>query len=723
MRNLLGRLHARRTSSLVHIARLWGIPLHVSDTGRQVGAIYRVMTDLRAVRTVWSRLDEPSRRIVRILASPQNTSRTIAELATDLAMSEPEVRETCVQLFRWGILAREGDDQELPVGATPRLFIPRELGLDFRRVLDEVDAGDQSSLPLRTLLELRDDPDIEETAQHWGLRVIPGLRRRHDLITEILRQVSSTRRIDAVIDALSPDATRLWNVVRSETEIGPVRLDAALERTGLTVPEKPDGLAITRGAHVREVLAELESSLLVHHTYLKDGSRALFVPQEILNPGTVPTAVPLRPLQPLEDAPPAAEIRHPGAIAWDVLTVVREISAKGAPVWTPGEPVSRTWQRQLNSRLWFGGEEVPAEGYLGFLLYLALGVGILEPGAHGPGTGGDKGAVRLVPTPRIRAWRARLFGSQVGALRDVWLSADQWVEGREREQIDVWGADWQGFRRRLLGDLRDMDPEQWFLLSDVARRLAEQDTGIVGSTFTAASSRGGLDRGDARVAAIAQMIEIELQTAMWWFGFVDLVPLGRKGIALRVTESARLAAADSRAVVDPPTITSDRPTLTVSESGLVTLHRPEPIHIWSLTAFADAEALGVEPTYQLRPGSVGRALGAGFDLEQITSYLERQSGASLPDALRTLLREWTVGYKRLRMRRVVLLVPDIDEGLDALREVVTKAKLEVLGEHDDGLLVMLPPTGDDGPVAEETLLRALRHAGYAGQWLTDRPAT
>lgn len=720
MRNLLGRLHARKTPSLVHISRLWGIPLQGSDSGRQVGTIYRVMTDVRAVRTVWSKLDETSRRIVRTLSTSQAAARTIPELASDLDLPEATIRETCVQLFRWGILAREGDDQELPVGATPKLFIPRELGLDFRRVLDEIDAGDQSTLPLRTLLELRDDPDIEDAAQRWGIRVIPGLRRRHDLVTEILRQVNSTRRIDAVIDSLGADARTLWDVVRKEAEIGPLRLDEAVRRAGLEVPEKPEGLHISRTAALRDVLIELESTLLVQHTYLKDGSRALFVPQEILHPGTVPTAAPLRPLQPLRDDVPAPEHRHPDAIAWDVLTMVREIASKGAPVWVPGEPVSRTWQRQLNSRLWFGGDEVPPEGYLGFLIYLGLGVGVLEPGPKPGGAGADKHAVRPVPTPRVRQWRGNTFAHQVGALRDVWLFADQWVEGREREQIDVWGADWQGFRRRLLGDLRDMDSHEWFLLSDVARRLAEQDTGIVGSTFTAASARGGVDRGDARVAAIAQIIEIELQTAMWWFGFVELVRIGRKGIALRVTESARLAAADSRAVAEAADAPPGEHALAVDETGLITLHRPEPIHIWSLTAFADAESLTPEATYQLRPGSVGRALGAGFDLDQITSYLERQSGSGLPDGLKALLREWTAGYKRVRLRRIVLLTPDVEKGLDGLRAAAAKAELEVVGEHDGGLMVMLPPTGDDGASAEDALLKALRHAGYAGQWHVDR---
>jgi len=719
MRNLLGRLHARKTGSLVHIARLWAIPLQGRDSGRQVGTIYRVMTDVRAVRTTWSRLDETSQRVIRTLISPQGTVRTITELASDLELPEATVRETCVELFRWGILAREGDDQELPVGATPKLFIPRELGVDFRRVLDEIDAGDQSALPLRTLLELRDDPDIEESAQAWGIRVIPGLRRRHDLISEMLRQVSSTRRIDAVIQGLSPAARSLWDVVRKAADSGPMRLDDAIERAGLTVPEAPAGLAITKGAQLRKALIELESSLLVHHTYLKDGSRALFVPQEILNPGTVPATMPLRPLQPLRDDIPEVEQRHPAAIAWDLLTIVREIAGKGAPVWVPGEPISRTWQRQLNSRLWFGGTEVPPEGYLGFLLYLALGVGVLEPAEHGPGSG-DRHAIRPVTTSRVRQWRGQSFAQQIAALRDAWLYADQWVEGREREQIDVWGADWQGFRRRLLGDLREIDPQQWFLLTDVSRRLAEQDTSIIGSTFTAASARGGNDRGDARVAAISQIIEIELQTAMWWFGFVDLVHLGRKGLAMRVTEAARLAAGDVRAVSETVEADPSVPVISLSETGLVTLHRPEPVHVWALTAFADAETLRPEATYQLRPGSVGRALGAGFDLEQITAYLTRQSGDALPETLQGLLREWTAGYKRVRLRRAVVLSPDVEKGLAQLRQDVEKAGMEVIGEHGGGLMVLLPDTGDDSASAEDALLKALRRAGYAGQWHVER---
>src|SRR5690606_39657125 len=119
-------------------------------------------------------------------------------------------------------------------------------------------------------------------------------------------------------------------------------------------------------------------------------------------------------------------------------------------------------------------------------------------------------AIRPITTSRVRQWRGQSFAQQIAALRDAWLYADQWVEGREREQIDVWGADWQGFRRRLLGDLREIDPQHWFLLTDVSRRFAERDTSIIGSTLPGPPPPGGKDRGDARARASSPSIGVGL---------------------------------------------------------------------------------------------------------------------------------------------------------------------------------------------------------------------
>lgn len=727
MRNLLGRLNARSADSLQRIARFWSVPLVGNDRGRHVGALYRTMTDIRSARQIWVRLDSTQRLIVRELALSEADALPVADIARMTSLPESETRETLIALFQAGILAREGDSQELPIGAVPKLFLPREMGLLFRRLQDEIDAGDLSRSSLRVLLQITDDAEIEEAATRWGLRIIPGLRRRSELIEEVLRLVAQPERIERVIDALRPEARSLWEVVRNNGPDGAMAFDEAIARVW------PNGRNDPRA---REALDALETSLLVMHAYRHDGTRRLFVPQEILNPGRIPTTLPLRPLQPLAAASVREpEARHPQALAWDLMTVLREIASFGAPVWIPGEPLSRTWQRRLNGRLWYGGDEIPPTGYLGFLLTLALGIGVVEPSAEPIGTGADRNAIRPTLSTRVRGWRGRSFTEQMAQLKAVWLASDQWNEGHEREEIDVWGADWRGFRHRLLEALAGIPAGEWLLIEDLGLRLAEQNPMLIGATFTAASARSSDDRGDARIAVIARIIAVEVETALWWFGLVDLNTVPGKGLAVRVTDAGRSmssgeesdpvgAPAAAPALAAAPASTAsvpipDGPVLSVSDAGTITLLQPAPLHIWSLTAFGDAETLRPDAIYQLRPGSIGRALGAGFDLDQIVAYLEKQGGTPLGEVLTTLLRQWTVGYRRVRLRRATVLHPDSPTADDELRRIAAEAGLQVLAAPtpDGGLVVLLPESGDTGVPAEDQLLKILRANGYVGQWL------
>ena len=713
MRNLLGRLNARSPDELQRIARVWLVPLRGADRGRHVGSLYRAMTDIRHARAVWDRLDPNSQAIVSDLALGDIGASTIAEIAARTGLSDSATRDATIRLFQQGILAREGDRQELPVGATPRLFLPRELVQIFRRVQDEIDAGDMATSSLRVLLEMLDDPEIEEAATTWGIKVVPGLRRRSDLISQLLKQVANPDRARRVMEGRGRAARALWNVVREAADRGPVPLDQALAAADLTVPEFVSPDFVRSGARALDAQSELESALLVIHTYRRDGSRWLFVPQEILRPGEVAVTLPLHPLQPLAEGlvpEPPPVFRE--ALAWDLLTVLREISEHVAPVWTPGEPLSRAWQRRVNRRLWRGGEDVPPRGYLGFLLHLALGAGVAAPAEQPATSGADKGAIRPAVTPAIREWRRLSFAEQMDRLRGVWLATDQWTEGREREEIDVWGADWRGFRHGLLSAMESLPLGAWVMLDDLAARLAEQDPTIIGTTFTAASARSGSDGGsrdDQRTAAIAQILAVELETAVAWFGIVELSAVPGRGVAVRV-----VSAADA----NPETAAANSAVLSVDEDGLITLHEPAPLHIWSLSAFADAEGLQPEARFQLRPGAVARALGAGFDLEQITTYLTRQGDGALPAKVREMLHAWTVGYRRVRIRRAAVLSTDSDAARDELRTSLEEAGVDVRdapGESHD-LFVVLPVSVDGGGNPDDHLLKVLRARGYAGQW-------
>jgi hypothetical protein len=712
-RNLLGRLNGRTPDDLQRIATFWLVPLPGGDRGRHVGTLYRAMTDIRHARSVWERLDPNAQAIVRDLAAAEAGAITIEEVASLTGLPAPVVRESAIRLLQTGLLSREGDQQELPVGASPRVFLPREIGQVFRRVQDEIDAGDLSRSSLRVMLETLDDPELEEAATIWGIRVIPGQRRRADLVARIIRQIGLPDRVDQVVLGRGRTAAAIWKVVQASAP-SPVPLRTALVEAGLTPPEPVAADYTRKSARIEAALAELETALLVFHTYLRDGSRRLFVPQEIANPGEVAATIPMRTLQPLPpDAAPRVEPPQPGMLAWDLLTVLREIAEHGSPVWVPGESMPRPWQRRLNSRLWAGGDEMPPRGYLGFLLYLGTAVGVIVPSDQPLPTGSDKSAIRPSVSPGVREWTRLGFDVQSERLREAWLDSDTWIEGREREEIDVWGADWRGFRRRLLDALDTLDPGEWLMLEDLAARLAEQHPTMIGATFTAASARPTRGIVDERVVAIAQVVAVELETALAWFGNVQVAVVPGRGKAVQ-----RVEPGDG-----PNEAAAAGPSLSISAEGAITLLRPTPLHVWSLSAFGDAESLRPTVVYQLRPGSVGRALAAGFDLDQITAYLGAQSAAPLPEQVVANLREWTVGYKRVRLSRAVVLNPDSDDSIPELRQMLAAAGYEPLEQltPEGDLIVLIGAGADASRNPEDELLATLRAHGYAGQW--ERPTS
>lgn len=712
MRNLLGRLHARSNDQRERIASLWQVSVFGSDSGQHIGRIYQVMTDIRAVRSVWLRLDDTQRAILRVLAADGAKPLTIAALAEAIGGDEEPTHTAAADLFHWAILAREGDMQELPVGEQPRVFVPGELALLFRRVQEEIAAADVSTWPLRRLMELRDDFELETTATKWGVRVRPGISHRQDLIAETLNAIATPGRMETVIGRLKPPATAIWNVMRNAGESGPQSFEAIVEQAGLTIADSPLGLSIEHTTRLRGALEALESSLLVNHTWLDDGTRALFIPDELLNPQTVPVKIPLSPIETLpEGTVPAVESMHPFALAWDVMTIVREIAAKGPPVWIPGQELPTHWLRMINSRLWFRGDSVPPDGYIATLLQLALDVGALEQADRSPGM--EKAAIKPILGRNARWWRSLSFAEQTGRLRQQWIAAEVWIEGRETGEIDIRVADWVRFRHRLLTSVARLDPEEWVLVDDASVRLAEQDLSILGDLFEVATGR---PETRTRRGSIATAIEVELTTAFVWFGFVETHNLGEQGIAMRITPAAVMAAREIDAVPRPVEPTSG-PVLSLSHEGFITLRRPAPLHIWSLTAFAENEQLSPQAVYRMRPQSIGAALGAGFDLQQITRYLQNQSGAPLPDPLETKLREWTAGYKRVKLRRAVSLELDIHLGKVELTKVLQDAGYTPVPSDEHSVMVMLPDAGDDAAEAEQHLARTLRKAGYVGMWV------
>src|SRR5829696_8207822 len=712
MRNLLGRLHARRLPELLRIAEAWSVPLYVESKSEVVGALYRAMTDMRTMRDVWDRLDPADRAMVVALtdAPDEALAPTLDEIATRLGVAVEEVRETALRLYRAGILARDGDDEPLPIGAVPRLILPRELALQVRRIQDEMAAGNLAQLPLRVLLELLDDAELEAAAKIWGLRTVPGVARRRDLAARLLRLINDPTRVERVVRGRGRDAVVVWKIVSAAPEPVPLADVATGAELG--------GSETVTVARLRAALAELEGALLVWHAYRSDGTRWLFVPAEIRSPGEERISV-LPDLVAIELEPgPLPPWRHPDAVAWDLLTLLRIVSTPQTPVWEASESPPRWLLRAVAPRLWCGGKDGPPVGYLELLQALALAEGVLSIDE-------DSRPRRIVTGPHARGWRGSAFGTQTVRLRERWLRMSRWVEGEPAGVVDVWGGDWRGMRPRLLTALADPEmgliPPRWATLESVASRLAARYPRLLGPSFMAATARlggeagAGVDEEEARAAALSDVIALELGGAFVWFALAETVDRPGQARAIRLTETGVALAKRQPEPAEDDAGVSVAP-LVVDHSGEITLQSPSPDRVWALSAFSELVDLGRQSHYRLTPGSLGAALAAGVELDQIVRFLERGSRQRLPKDLATNLTTWARGFRRVGMRRAVILRPDDSAERTVLIQSLAEAGWSAEPLGDLAVLVSLAPDAAEVDQREEALIAALRAAGLVPRW-------
>lgn len=714
MRNLLGRLHARRLPELLRIADAWGVPVHAEGKDEAVGALYRVMIDPRAMRDLWQRLDRAERSVAVAMAdAPEPAAApTVQELATRLGVTETAARETALRLYRAGILAREGDDEPLPIGVAPRLIMPRELAFQIRRVQDEMAAGDLTQSPLRVLIELLDDTELEAAARIWGLRTLPGVANRRDLSNRLLRVINDPGRVDRVLQTRGPDAAAIWQAALEAP--GVVLLADVVAKAGLR------GEDVTSVDRRRAALAELESALLVWHAY-REGERWLFVPPEIRTPGEAPAEE--LPLLARTDVSPnlSRPWHHPDAVAWDLLTLLRIVGDAHAPTWEAQETPPRWLRRATATRFWFRTQEGPPTGYLELLQAMGLAEGVLA-------IDDDARPRRIVTGPQARAWRRRPFPALTTRLRDRWLRLPRWVEGEPASIVDVWGADWRGFRPRLLFALADAEigwqPGQWVTEDSLALRIAARFPALLGPSFTAATARlageagAGADERAARTAALGDVIAFELSGPFVWFGSTEIADaVGQpRAVCLTATGAALVARR-------PPAHEADAgaalPPLAIDSAGEITLRVPSPDRVWALSSFSEPVDLGYESHYRLTAASISGALAAGIERDQIAGFLERNSRQPLPEEVAANLAAWARGYHRVRLRRAAVVSLDDPADRPLLLHTLHEEgwAAEPLG---DQALLVLYPAGQATPESDERLVAALRAAGHAPQWMTPR---
>lgn len=721
MRNLLGRLHSRRMPELLRIADAWGVPLHGESKSDAVSTLYRAMIDPRAMRDLWERLSESQRVLARFLAaaSDAGAAPTLAEIARQLDIDEESARETALALYHAGLLAREGDDEPQPVGALPRLLMPREVALNVRRIEDEMAAGNLVQSPLRVLIELLDDAELEAVARVWGMRLLPGVLRRQDLTSRILRLVNDPKQIERVVRGLSRDAGAIWRAAAASAE--PVALEGAARAAGIAGNDR------RLPFRLRQALAELEGALLVWHAYAPDGTRRLFIPLEIRYPGSEAE----NDFQSLPDLAPsdiAPDERmpwySPDAVAWDLLTLLRLISRRSAFPWLVDEPPPRWLVRLLAQRSWFGRDGLP-DGYLELLRELALaeGIFIFDDQARSP---------HLVAGPEARPWRERSFTEQTERLRQRWLELPRWTEGEPAGIVEVWGADWRQFRPKLAAALADPDVGlaigQWVTLQSLTERMAARFPALLGPSFRAATARlageagAGQTEEEARAAALADVVAFELSGPFVWFGLTRIVdrPGLPRAVARTETETeTETGLASATSVHGPETVdVATKFPLTISEGGEIALHQPTPNRVWALSAFAELVDLGPVSHFRLVADAVVQALSAGVPESQIISFLQRTSGDRLPATVRERIVAWSRALQRADIQDAYVIRVETSRAAASLVKALLNDDWSVQ-KLDERTLLVLSRHGH--PPGEERirLQEVVRAAGHLPHWPGD----
>lgn len=704
MRNLLGRLLDRSPNELDRIASFWDVEISGRDRFADVAALYRTMTDIWAAREVWFSLSPDEQRLIDYLRERDEQSVHPSELAAEVGSDPDQTRDQLRGLYVAGIVAV--DDENLgDIEREPPLFLPREMALIFERVSRECDEHLDREAPLDALLALSPSAELEEAAVRWGANIAPGVHPRSEIINIVRDQLTNPDRVRRYIENLSLPARRTWEAI--------VQAEGALPIEA--VPPDED----VRPARRRGVIRDLAAPLLVWHQVKISESgeieRNLVIPEAILHPPQ-PKPEPLPDLSTYEpDDVFETEWIFPQSATWDLITVLREVVVR-QPRWNALIDPDPAIIRRLSGRLWLSDREsgdIPT-GYVPFLVRIGALMGLLREDES-----------RAMIGQRVRNWRRGAFTTAQRELVRAWISAEEWIEGEDRLDLTLYGASWPAFRATLLRALGELDPDLWYDQESFVDRLlrAEPDLLRQAQIGAVASSQLSMrlqqqDSVEDRRAEVLRLITgTTIETALQWLNMIERSHHLESGrAAFRLTPFGHWIVGPRS---EPVSQQLGPAAIGVGGNFDILLYRPNPSRVWSLLTFTELKTLDRVSTFTLTASALIRALSAGLDLDEILRFLHSSSNGQVPQAVIYTLEEWDRGYRRIWLRRSVVLVPEEGEDSQKIAEALEDAGLEpeVL---PDGRLLLLYDEPDAGERLYGAATRALRDRGFAPLGSEDR---
>ncbi len=671
-RSLLTLLMDAPPADIRAAAEAWDVHLTKRTHPDNVAMLYQAMTDRWTLEDLLDRLPPQAREIAGTLALGPEEGLAREELMTRLRLDPLDLNASLATLRDAAIVHRQ---------STGALSLPRELATVIARAVRDRQRGDLAAPTVRQLLESLDADVLLIAAHRWHVADMPTSLRpgdRERLLHALQARVRAPRALVDVEAALSPGARRVVAALREEAS--PLPLSEASALAG----------AETAAAR-RALLVELTASLLAYHGW-SWGERMLVMPVEFRVPAMA--QIPLPPLNAVS-AEPSSGWRHPFALAWDMLTLLRLIEHQAAR-WPSGGIAALADDHQFTERVarqfWTSLDTaIPPSASLAFLAALGRARGLV--------TERDEEGRRMLATHDPVAWAKLGFGAQTRELFTAWRGMSGWLEG-QGTALQLWGVDWPAFRGRLLDALTHCQPGHWYVLDNLLMRLVQVRPSLLGDEFTAASGVG--QAPPDRDALVRGCIEATLRSALAWFGAVTWGHTAM-GEAVQVTDVGWWLLGRRPEPALPPfgaTPLAIQPDLTV-----LVLHA-EPVHLWPLLALADAETLDRVSMYRITSTSLRRALRRGLAFDQVVRFLESRTGGPLADAARATLEEWMHAVRRVVLERVVVLAADEHDILD---EAVALARAH-------GASVQLLPDG-------RALVRTLDDEDDLTAWLTEADVT
>lgn len=391
-----------------------------------------------------------------------------------------------------------------------------------------------------------------------------------------------------------------------------------------------------------------------------------------------------------------------GGAAVDQLTALLEVVSAAPPALLKAGGVGVKELRRLARTL--GAEEATVRLWL----ELAHQAELVSPVRD------KSGSAQLLPTTEYDEWAGAEPADRLAAVLPVWLDlpagpllpAAGANRGHREDRVDREDRPDRGDRKPEPALVRDHDGQVALAVRHQLLRLAASlpaGRGVApGSDLAApvgwlcpllAHQHPDFDRLVAGAWREAELLGV--------VGYGTLTSLGRALVAGPAPDPDELAAACRKLLPEAAAEAVFQADLTALVPGTPARPLAE-----LLDAAADRESRGGAVTWRFTPGSVRRALDAGYRAEQLLAALRaRAVGGALPQPLAYLVTDLARRHGAVRVREVACVLRADDPAL--LAELAGARVLRPLG------LSELAPTvlGSARPVAET--LAALRAAGYA----------